>query len=114
MIVLLGYTTVVVAALYLLFSSAGPSGVTLASLFGTTFGLFVLGLVVIGLRFPGSGARQLDWEPRGRLQDAEDDEITGVLERINAARVRDGRPPITEQELRRSAESDLDDFWPGQ
>lgn len=112
MITLLGYAAVVVAAFYLLFSTAGPSGVTPAALFGTIFGLFLLGLVVIGLRFPGSGARQLDWDPRRRPQDAEEDEIATVLERINAARVRDGLGPITEHDLRRSAESELDDFWP--
>lgn len=113
MILPLGYALVVVTTLYVLFSTAGPSGVTLAALFGTIFGLFLLGLVVIGLRFPGSGARQLDWDPRRGLQQADDDEITSVLERINAARIRDGRPAITEHDLRREAGTDLDDFWPG-
>lgn len=111
MLLPLGYVAVAAVAFYLLFTTAGPGGVTPAALLGTVFGLFLLGLVVIGLRFPGSGAQQLDWDPHRRREPAED-EIAPVLERINAARARDGRAPISEQELRAEAEADLDGFWP--
>jgi hypothetical protein len=61
--------------------------------------LFILGL---GIFYPGSGARQLDWRPtRSPEVEAQNeiDDIDQMLEAANERRRRRGEPELTEESL---------------
>ena len=71
---------------------------------GGTAGLFI-GLLLLGLFYPGSGAQQLDWRPtRSAEVEAQNeiDDLDQMLEAANRRRRARGREELTEASLRAS------------
>lgn len=71
---------------------------------GGTAGLFI-GLVLIGLFYPGSGAQQLDWRlTRSPEQEAQNeiDDLDQLLEATNRRRRARGKEELTEASVRAS------------
>jgi len=71
-------------------------------IFGSLFLLVVI-FLLIGKFYPGSGADQLDWKPTRSYEDEvrlELDDVDQMIEAQNERRRRDGRPEITEDQIR--------------
>ena len=69
---------------------------------GGTAGLFI-GLLLLGLFYPGSGAQQLDWRPtRSAEVEAQNeiDDLDQMLEATNRRRRARGREELTEDAIR--------------
>jgi hypothetical protein len=76
---------------------------------GIVGGLLV-GLVLLGLLHPRSGAQTLDWKPtRSAEQEIENeiDDLDQMLEAANARRRRRGAPELTEEGIRATVGSDI-------
>jgi hypothetical protein len=80
------------------------------------FGVFVLGSLIVGLLillaigrwYPGSGAAQVDWRPtRSEELEAqlELEDVDQMIEAQNERRRRDGRPALTEEDVRAGVEA---------
>lgn len=87
------------------------------------FALLIVGILLLGRFYPGSGAEQLDWRPtRSPEQEAENelDDLAGMMDAINAKRRARGERERTIEEVelrvmqdnaeivRRAAERDPD------
>jgi len=71
-------------------------------IFGSLLMLVVI-FLLIGKFYPGSGADQLDWKPTRSYEDEvrlELDDVDQMIEAQNERRRRDGRPEITEDQIR--------------
>ena len=71
---------------------------------------FLVGLVLLGLFHPRSGAQTLDWKPtRSAEQEVQNeiDDLDQMLEAANARRRRRGVAELTEEGLRASIGEDL-------
>jgi hypothetical protein len=71
---------------------------------------FVVGLLLLGLLHPGTGAQALDWKPTRSAElevQNEIDDLDQMLEATNARRRRRGDPELTEESLRSSIGADL-------
>jgi len=71
---------------------------------GGLVGLLLLGVVSLGLLYPGSGADVLDWQtPRAHAEAEsvrEADDLAQMLEGVNAKRRARGERELTVRELR--------------
>ena len=81
------------------------------------FGVFVFGALVvvflvflaIGKWYPGSGAEQVDWRPTRSYEDEirlEMEDVDQMIEAQNVRRRADGRPELTEQQIRGEVEEE--------
>ena len=73
-------------------------------------GGLVVGLVLLGLLHPRTGAQTLDWRPtRSAEQEIQNeiDDIDQMLEAANARRRRRGAPELTEEGVRAAIGADL-------
>jgi hypothetical protein len=73
-------------------------------------GGLVVGLVLLGLFHPRSGAEALDWRPTRSAETEiqnEIDDLDQMLEAANARRRRRGDPELTEDSVRASVGADL-------
>jgi hypothetical protein len=73
-------------------------------------GGLLVGLVLLGLLHPRTGAQTLDWKPtRSAEQEIQNeiDDIDQMLEAANARRRRRGVPELTEEGVRASVGADL-------
>jgi hypothetical protein len=76
---------------------------------GIVGGLLV-GLVLLGLLHPRSGAQTLDWKPTRSVEQElqnEIDDLDQMLEAANARRRRRGAPELTEEGIRATVGSDI-------
>src|ERR671920_244667 len=93
--------------------SIGPATYTRAAvvLAADTFALIMTGivgglllfLILLGLFYPGSGAKQLDWKPTRSAETEvqnEIDDVAQMLDRVNERRREKGEPEQTIEELR--------------
>lgn len=75
--------------------------------------LFALGiglLLALGKYYPGSGAQQLDWKPTRSFEDEiqlEMEDVDQMLEAKNERRRAQGKPDVTEDEVRADVEARL-------
>jgi acyl-CoA reductase-like NAD-dependent aldehyde dehydrogenase len=75
-------------------------------------GFMLVGLVLLGLYHPRSGAETLDWRPTRSAElevQNEIDDLDQMLEAANARRRRRGAPELTEEGVRASIGTDLAD-----
>jgi hypothetical protein len=73
-------------------------------------GGMLVGLVLLGLLHPRSGAQTLDWKPTRSVEQElqnEIDDLDQMLEAANARRRRRGEPELTEEGIRATVGSDL-------
>ncbi len=73
-------------------------------------GGMIVGLLLLGLLHPRSGAQTLDWKPtRSAEQELQNeiDDLDQMLEAANARRRRRGAPELTEEGIRATVGSDL-------
>ena len=81
------------------------------------FGVFVFGALVvvflvflaIGKWYPGSGAEQVDWRPTRSYEDEirlEMEDVDQMIEAQNVRRRADGRPELTEEQIRGEVEEE--------
>jgi hypothetical protein len=73
-------------------------------------GGLLVGLVLLGLLHPRSGAQTLDWKPTRSVEQElqnEVDDLDQMLEAANARRRRRGAPELTEEGIRATVGSDL-------
>lgn len=83
-----------------------PLVVVMVLLFG---GLFV-GVILLGIFYPGSGADQVDWRPtRSAEQEYENeiDDLAQMTEAVNRRRRARGEAELTEAGLRAEVQADL-------
>ena len=75
----------------------------------------MVGDLLLGRFYPGSGAEQLDWRPdalgRARGQN-EIDDLDQMREAVNRRRRRRGEPELTEDELHETVAAELRDRMP--
>lgn len=74
--------------------------------------LLVLIFLALGKWYPGSGAEVLDWQPTRSYEDEirlEIEDVDEMIEASNERRRRDGRPELTEEQIRSEVERDLMD-----
>lgn len=75
-----------------------------AAIIGGLVLIMVIGLVALGLWYPGSGAEVLDWKsPRAQAESEaalESDDLAQLLEGVNARRRARGERELTVRELR--------------
>jgi hypothetical protein len=72
-------------------------------------GLFV-GVILLGIFYPGSGADQLDWRPTRSAEveyTNELDDLEQMAEAVNSRRRARGEPELTEHGLREEVQADL-------
>lgn len=72
-------------------------------------GLFV-GVILLGIFYPGSGADQVDWRPTRSAEVEyanEIDDLEQMTEAVNSRRRARGEPELTEQGLRAEVQADL-------
>lgn len=72
-------------------------------------GLFV-GVILLGIFYPGSGADQVDWRPTRSAEVEyanEADDLEQMTEAVNSRRRARGEPELTERGLREEVRSDL-------
>lgn len=75
-------------------------------------GGMLVGLLLLGLLHPRTGAQALDWKPtRSAEQELQNeiDDLDQMLEAANARRRRRGEPELTEEGVRASVGADLAD-----
>jgi hypothetical protein len=75
-------------------------------------GVMLVGLVLLGLYHPRTGADTLNWKPTRSAEvevQNEIDDLDQMLEAANARRRRRGAPELTEEGIRASIGSDLSD-----
>jgi hypothetical protein len=75
-------------------------------------GVMLVGLVLLGLYHPRTGADTLDWKPTRSAElevQNEIDDLDQMLEAANARRRRRGAPELTEEGIRASIGTDLSD-----
>jgi hypothetical protein len=75
-------------------------------------GVMFVGLVLLGLYHPRSGAETLDWRPTRSAElevQNEIDDLDQMLEAANARRRRRGAPELTEEGIRATIGTDLAD-----
>jgi hypothetical protein len=75
-------------------------------------GGMLVGLVLLGLLHPRSGAQTLDWKPTRSVEQEvqnEIDDLDQMLEAANARRRARGAPELTEEGIRSSVGEDLAD-----
>ena len=75
-------------------------------------GFMLVGLVLLGLYHPRTGAETLDWRPTRSAETEvqnEIDDLDQMLEAANARRRRRGEPELTEATVRASVGADLAD-----
>ena len=75
-------------------------------------GFMFVGLVLLGLYHPRTGAQTLDWKPTRSAElevQNEIDDLDQMLEAANARRRRRGAPELTEEAIRASIGTDLAD-----
>jgi hypothetical protein len=73
-------------------------------------GGMLVGLLLLGLFHPRTGAQTLDWKPTRSVETEiqnEIDDLDQMLEAANARRRRRGEPELTEEGLRASVGADL-------
>ena len=74
--------------------------------------VLLLVFLAIGKWYPGTGAEVLDWQPTRSYEDEirlEIEDVDEMLEASNERRRRDGRPELTEDDIRQQVENDLTD-----
>jgi hypothetical protein len=67
------------------------------------FALLVIGVILLGVFYPGSGAEQLDWKPTRSAEveyQNEIDDLAQMTEAVNARRRARGAEELTEEGLR--------------
>jgi hypothetical protein len=72
--------------------------------------LLILALLGLGLFYPGSGAKQLDWRPTRSIEvevQNEIDDVDQMRDAINERRRRRGEIDLTEEQLRARVDEDL-------
>ena len=82
------------------------SDLGILALFALAIGL----LLALGKYYPGSGAQQLDWKPTRSFEDEiqlEMEDVDQMLEAKNERRRAQGRPEVTEDEVRADVEARL-------
>jgi hypothetical protein len=82
-------------------------GFVLLSLVAIAFCVGVL--LLVGRAYPGSGADLVDWQPTRSYEDEamlELEDVQQMIEAQNELRARRGKPPITEEDVRRQAAED--------
>ena len=83
-----------------------PLVITMVVLFG---GLFI-GVILLGIFYPGSGADQVDWRPTRSAEveyENEIDDLAQMTEAVNSRRRARGEDEITESGLRAEVQADL-------
>jgi len=83
-----------------------PLVITMVVLFG---GLFI-GVILLGIFYPGSGADQVDWRPTRSAEveyENEIDDLAQMTEAVNRRRRARGEEEITENGLRAEVQADL-------
>lgn len=83
-----------------------PLVITMVVLFG---GLFI-GVILLGIFYPGSGADQVDWRPTRSAEleyENEIDDLAQMTEAVNRRRRARGEEEITEHGLRAEVQADL-------
>jgi hypothetical protein len=73
------------------------------------FALLLVGIVLLGLFYPGTGADQLGWRPtRSPELEAqnEDDDLVQMLDATNAKRARRGLPALDEGQIQARVRED--------
>jgi len=83
-----------------------PLVITMVVLFG---GLFI-GVILLGIFYPGSGADQVDWRPTRSAEleyENEIDDLAQMTEAVNRRRRARGEDEITEGGLRAEVQADL-------
>jgi hypothetical protein len=83
-----------------------PLVITMVVLFG---GLFI-GVILLGIFYPGSGADQVDWRPTRSAEleyENEIDDLAQMTEAVNRRRRARGEDEITESGLRAEVQADL-------
>ena len=83
-----------------------PLVITMIVLFG---GLFI-GVILLGIFYPGSGADQVDWRPTRSAEveyDNEIDDLAQMTEAVNRRRRARGEVELTETGLRAEVQADL-------
>ena len=83
-----------------------PLVITMVVLFG---GLFI-GVILLGIFYPGSGADQVDWRPTRSAEveyENEVDDLAQMTEAVNRRRRARGEAELTENGLRAEVQADL-------
>ena len=83
-----------------------PLVITMVVLFG---GLFI-GVILLGIFYPGSGADQVDWRPTRSAEveyENEIDDLAQMTEAVNRRRRARGEDELTESGLRAEVQADL-------
>ena len=83
-----------------------PLVITMVVLFG---GLFI-GVILLGIFYPGSGADQVDWRPTRSAEvdyENEIDDLVQMTEAVNRRRRARGEAELTETGLRAEVQADL-------
>ena len=83
-----------------------PLVITMVVLFG---GLFI-GVILLGIFYPGSGADQVDWRPTRSAEvdyENEVDDLAQMTEAVNRRRRARGEAELTESGLRAEVHADL-------
>ena len=83
-----------------------PLVITMVVLFG---GLFI-GVILLGIFYPGSGADQVDWRPTRSAEvdyENEIDDLVQITEAVNRRRRARGEAELTETGLRAEVQADL-------
>ena len=83
-----------------------PLVIVMVVLFG---GLFI-GVILLGIFYPGSGADQVDWRPTRSAEvdyENEIDELAQMTEAVNRRRRARGEAELTETGLRAEVQADL-------
>ena len=83
-----------------------PLVITMVVLFG---GLFI-GVILLGIFYPGSGADQVDWRPTRSAEveyENEVDDLAQMTEAVNRRRRARGEAELTETGLRAEVQADL-------
>ena len=83
-----------------------PLVITMVVLFG---GLFI-GVILLGIFYPGSGADQVDWRPTRSAEveyENEIDDLAQMTEAVNRRRRARGDAELTESGLRAEVQADL-------
>ena len=71
--------------------------------------LIVVVFLAIGKWYPGSGAEQVDWRPTRSYEDEirlEMEDVDQMIEAQNVRRRADGRPELTEEQIRGEVEDE--------
>ena len=73
-------------------------------------GGLLVGVILLGIFYPGSGADQVDWRPTRSAEveyENEIDDLAQMTEAVNRRRRARGEPELTEQGLRAEVQADM-------